>query len=255
MAHLEHFKSETGVLKEKSALLVHTEKLGCIPATYEQALKSDPNLKGKLDKVQYVPDDYFMEGGAVTFFNGIKLQNPKINGKNNFSNMNLILRVLEGAGLMVNKQKIGEILNHLNCFPGRGNRVIIERPDFNINIVCQYHNSNPHSFISTINNIREPSVVIMGYFYELGEATEKETHRVLQIMENNNYIFKVFFGDEKLWKIPNIDKYKKIVAPELSLVDILNMAFKQRVYGLCLKGGRASKLETYLEKIISTFAI
>lgn len=252
-AHLEHFKCEEGVLLEKTALFLHTQKVGFIPDSYQQRIKNNPNLCGKLHNVCYVPEDFIIDEHRVTFYNGIVLNNPQFKGKHNYSNMNLVLHLLEKMGFE-NKEKIQKTLTNITCFPGRGNQITIYKANYNFVLTCEQHNSNKSSYISAIGNLEEQTIVIMGYLYEIGDATFQDIHAVLQAMENNKQVKYIFFGDDKLFSVDNLSKYRKIVAYQKDILSIIEKGIQNNIYHVLLKGSRGSKLEKYIEIILNYFS-
>lgn len=255
-AHLENFKSHDNIIQEKTSIINNTQYYCYIPIAYKEKIKDFNNVKNNEHKIHYVKDNVNIEDKQVNFCYGdthiLSICAPQLKGKHNFSNMNLIIHLLMDIKLLPYKSKeIKQTLENINCFPGRGNIIEIKNKNYNIKIICEYHNSNSISFTQALSNIREPTLVIMGYMYSLGTDTQKQHEEILHLMNNNDFIKGIVLGDEKLYTLSNLSNYTKILKKEESILNYLNFIKDNSITSLFIKGSRGSYLEKHMEVILN----
>ena len=259
-AHIEDFKSFSNIIKEKTSLINHTQNKTFIPIEYEEIIKNEINVINNENKIIYVKNDFIIndEKKEITFnINGNKMVicNPSLKGNYNYSNMNLVLHTIyesypELFNNSINKNKIINTIENLNPFPGRGNIITVDKDDLQLKIICEYHNANSLSFLKTVENIKEPTVILMGYMYSLGSESHERHEELFTLMENNANVLNVVLCDKKIYELGFIlNKYKKLLpAYEDVLFDIITK--RPHIKNIFIKGSRSSVLENFVKKIL-----
>lgn len=253
-AHSGPFGGEENILKEKTSIVENTQIETFIPVEYKEKIKNLVDQK----KIRYVKEDFYPQQTHVHFIfpsplMSIIVKNPSLKGYHNYSNMNLVLRALNKIKNFTNKKKllVEKTLGALTCFPGRGNILFIKSPNYDFKITCEDHNSNPLSFMRALHNIEEPTLVILGYFYELGTITEEAHKKALELLEENPYISGIILGDEKLYTLPFLVDFKKILPLHKDISEIFRFIKDQKITNIFVKGGGASNLKKYIEEILN----
>ena len=264
-AHVKDFLSLKNIIKEKTSLINHTLKKVFIPAIYKDLIINEDNVKNNLHKIVFVEEDYEdMSNKWIQF----KLKEKKtmvlidnLVGDHNYSNINLVLKLLDEMGLINNKtiNLIDNTLENLTAFPGRGNRITIDKNNFDFQIICEHHNSNPLSFSAALENISEYSntLVIMGFMYSLGENSDARHYELLNTMKNHPGIKYILTYDKNIYKL-NLDKYEKVLIKNLEghedffsiLKNLLEKFKNEDIQQIFIKGSRSSKLEDVIKYIL-----
>lgn len=261
-AHLEDFKSYHNIIEEKTSIINNTKIATFIPEEYRDIIASTKHVVSNLQKIHYVPNNFVVTNNhnqqIVSFFYKnqqlLKIENPKYQGNHNYSNMNLILHLFSFMDFIkdvFSVEKIRQVLENINCFPGRGNIIKIRTKDYNFKLVCEHHNSNPMSFAKAITNINEPTLVVMGFMYSLGEETIIKHHEILHLLNSNEYVKGIVLSDTKLLNIQNLDQYKKILDKKDSITDYLPFIKQNNITSVFLKGSRSSYLEKNIKTILN----
>lgn len=259
-AHIEDFKSIENIIKEKTSIIPHTVNKVFIPAEYRDLIINEENVKNYLYKIEFVENNFIIKENKVEFKlkdNNLLIKNSELKGKHNYSNMNLVLNLLEEFQMVNNnKNTIINTLEHINPFPGRGNIIEINKNNLNYKIICEYHNSNSISFKAALSNISNPTLVIMGFMYDLGNETSEKHYEILNIMEKNPHIKYILAYDKNLYNL-DLKQYNKLLIKNLNdyenfnniLKDKIKNMNKENVFNIFIKGSRSSKLELVIKDI------
>jgi UDP-N-acetylmuramoyl-tripeptide--D-alanyl-D-alanine ligase len=267
-AHIEDFKSLENIIKEKTSIIPYTFHKVFIPIEYKDLIINEDNVKNHLNKIVFVENNFKVIENNITSFvefqltnkDKIIINNSNFHGNHNYSNMNLILHLLDEIGFLNENKNIENVIKtfeNLTPFPGRGNTIKVNKNNFDFEIICEYHNSNSLSFMAALKNIKTPTLVIMGFMYSLGEESDEKHHELLNIMENHPYIKYILTYDKNIYKL-NLDAYEKILIKNLKshenfnniLMDLLNKLKSENINNIFVKGSRSSKLELVIKDIL-----
>ncbi len=183
-AHLEHFKDEEGVKKEKGSLFDYLKQKGGIAfvnlddekvkeltkgmQTYGFSFKDHPEAQVKLKDIS--------DGDNLKIqLNDREIQ-TKLTGKYNLSNIGYA--VAAGKFFNLSDEEIKEALE--NYVPKDMRSEIIEK-DGNL-IILDAYNANPTSMEAALKNLEKLSgkrkIAILGDMFELGENSKEEHQKI-----------------------------------------------------------------------------
>lgn len=261
-AHLETFKTRDGVLKEKTCILSHEDKLKAIIYNGQ-----NEHLRGYFYKKSYSCPVYAVgQDGNCTIGDEICLTlspqktfcNYKINGlevtleSSLFGvqhTKNMALALCLGSFLKIDISAIKIALASMTVLEGRG--LIYPLPN-NCYLIDEAYNSNPTSCEVAIKNLLYAShgkvtqfktCTILGGMRELGEKTEASHQYIVDMLINVDYVY--LLGDE--WKNCDVSKlqcvkmYDSLDTLRHAIKDLLNNNLVDTIilvkgsnsYGLC----------------------
>lgn len=265
-AHLEDFECIENIIKEKTSIIPNTLKKVFIPYTYKDLISKERNVNEHLHKIVFIQNDFIIikneENITVEFnINGknITIKNSHLKGFHNYSNINLVLNLLDEIGF-INKENsplIIKTLENLTGFPGRGNTITVKKNNYDFQINCEHHNSNPLSFKAALENISKPTLVIMGFMDSLGAESDEKHYELLNLMNKHPHIKYILTYDKNIYKL-NLKDYEKILIKDLEAYDnfneilnnILNKIASENIFDIFIKGSRNSKLEEVIRYIL-----
>jgi UDP-N-acetylmuramyl pentapeptide synthase len=91
----------------------------------------------------------------------------------------------------------------------------------------------------------------MGFMYSLGEETFQQHEHIFRLLESNFHIKAIFLGDDKLYTLPFINKYKNIISRETHFLSCLELVKTQSIKNIFIKGSRGSALEKFIKEILN----
>lgn len=259
-AHLEGFGGFEGVIKTKKELYDYIEGAG--GTVFYNA--ENPILTGILDKMKVKTIPYGTEAGsyckgklveADPYLNVVieNIAGPgqrscriatNLVGSYNFEN--ILAAVAIGLYFHI---PLEDICTAIASYVPSNNRSQLTKTSRN-ELLLDYYNANPSSTEAAILNFskikRENKMVILGDMLELGEDSEKEHTKILELLSSFNNIQVFLVGEQ----------YKKIAGPfhftAFETSKELNEWFSDHpVSGqfILLKGSRGIKLEQVLENL------
>ncbi len=253
-AHLEGFGGEEGVKKGKGEMYRFIEKKGG-----RVFINADDNvlqdLAGGMDKITYgttklydVIGKQYNENEFVSFkwttrynekdWNKLPMVKTQIIGQYNF--INLLCAVCVGNYFKIEDAKINEALSE---YVPDMNRSQLEKTENNTLILDAY-NANPSSMKVAIENFAglkaENKLLILGDMFELGEFSEAEHKKIIDLITEKKLDDVILVGPEFTKASPV--KFKTF----LSTIDCLGYitSQKQKNKTILIKGSRGMKLET-----------
>ncbi len=191
-AHLEFFKDEDGVAKEKADLFRHLKNKDGIAFvneddvkvkelakdlnTYGFSFQNDPEAKVQLKDIT--------EGDHLKIKLNDKNIQTQLTGKYNLSNLGYAVAV--GKFFNLSDQEIKEALE--NYTPKDMRSQIIEK-NGNL-IILDTYNANPTSMKAALENLTKMSeknkIAILGDMFELGGHSQKEHQNIVDFAKKNN---------------------------------------------------------------------
>jgi UDP-N-acetylmuramoyl-tripeptide--D-alanyl-D-alanine ligase len=245
-AHLEGFGSFQGVINAKSELYQYCEKNNKkIFVNGDDSLLMDLSEKiermtyGKSDinevNAEFISADPFLELKWKEF----KIQTQLV-GEYNFNNV--LASIAVGIYFQVPNH---EICNAISEYKPQNNRSQLTKTSNNTLIIDAY-NANPSSMELSVRNFMNikasNKLLILGDMFELGEASQQEHQKIVDLVKNLNFekaffIGKNFFQREK----GNKEKFNFF----LSIEDMLDYLSKNKIagYTILLKASRGIQLE------------
>lgn len=238
-AHWKSFNGYENIFKEKTSMIFFTKKYVYIQKKYEKNFLNFP-LEEK-NKIK------FIENKNIWKINKKKLS---FKGNHNFENITLILNLLKD--LKKNNQKKNlSTLYELNNFPGRGNIFSLSLRDLKLKFILSYHNSNPDSFLKSLQDIKEKTILIIGFMYDLGEIEEEKHKEIINFINENKYIEHIYVYDLNFYKY--IIYIKKNILN--NFFEIFNCIKEKKITSIFLKGSRTSKLENFFKDFLTFLKI
>jgi UDP-N-acetylmuramoyl-tripeptide--D-alanyl-D-alanine ligase len=193
-AHIEGFGSVDGVVKAKTELYEHLRKVNGI-ALYND---KDPLLTEKIFKiinravpfsdptgidllVKPIPSEINLRI-SVTYLHHTYEVMTNLFGSYNLENV----RAAIGAGLFLGVD-IKDILEAVEKYQPANNRSQIKNTESNT-LICDSYNANPTSMNLALESFsilkNEPKVIILGDMLELGDKSEEEHMKILNILHS-----------------------------------------------------------------------
>jgi UDP-N-acetylmuramoyl-tripeptide--D-alanyl-D-alanine ligase len=249
-AHLEGFGTAEGVAKAKTELYEHLRKVNGI-AMYND---KDPVLTEKIFKiinravpfsdptgidliVNPIPSDLNLSI-SVTYLHHTYEVKTNLFGSYNLENV----RAAIGAGLFLDID-IKDILAAVEKYQPANNRSQVKNTGSNT-LICDSYNANPTSMNLALQSFSlissEHKVIILGDMLELGEKSEEEHMKILNVLKSDvpekvllvGPVFKKIAGKSGFNAFDNVDK----------LIDFLkNEPLKGKT--ILIKGSRGIRLE------------
>lgn len=253
-AHLEGFGSFEGIVETKTGLyrsiksrdgvvFVNSDNNLLIlksglqrRVTYGQRINAD--FRGKiLDSPSFLRLSYISENKEWVL-------QTKLVGNYNFDNVMAAITV--GKYLNVADELIKEAIEHYQ--PSNNRSQWIESA--NNQIIMDAYNANPSSMNVALENFRSLSannkVVILGDMLELGEYSEEEHQKVIEMIETMNLAQAILIGPvfKSVCKSSSIQLFNN---SDEAKVWLLNHKISESL--ILLKGSRGIKLEKVLETL------
>lgn len=252
-AHLEGFGGEEGVKKGKSEMYRYIQKKGGrVFINGDDAVLQE--LAGAMDKITYgttklydvigkqISTDEFVSFKWTTRYNEkdwnkLPLVITHIIGHFNF--INLLCAACVGNYFKVDIENINAALSE---YVPDMNRSQLEKTETNTLILDAY-NANPSSMKVAIENFaklpNENKLLILGDMFELGEHTEGEHKKIIDLINEKKFDDVILVGPEFTKASPT--QFKTF----LSTIDCLGYitSQKQRNKFILIKGSRGMKLE------------
>jgi UDP-N-acetylmuramoyl-tripeptide--D-alanyl-D-alanine ligase len=253
-AHIEGFGSVEGIIKAKTELYEHLRKVNGI-AIYND---NDPVLSGRIYKLVNRAVPYSdPTGTALTVTPGsagmnlslaVDYQHKKHNIKTNlFGDYNVNnIRAAMATGLFFGVD-MKEIAEEIGKYSPANNRSQIKTTERNT-LVCDSYNANPSSMrmaIESFSRIQaEKKMCILGDMLELGEKSEEEHLKILEILNNNN-IKEVLLTGPLFSKLSAKSGFKAFTDVKKLLEYLRSKQVKG--YHILIKGSRGIALEQTYE--------
>jgi len=250
-AHLEGFGSFEGIVKTKTELYNFLEPNdGIIFYNKDnQILSSKINSKNKSYgtnqsadlQLNYISANPLLKLNYIDNQNIIEI-NTNLIGKYNFENVAAAICVAKY--FEIENQKIKNAIE--NYFPNN-NRSQIKQTQHNTLILDMY-NANPSSMNVALNNFaemkKENKILIIGDMFELGESSENEHAKIIELIEKLNFTTVFLVGNqfEKTNTNPNFKTYKNsdTLYEYLKINNLKNST-------ILLKASRGIKLEKIVD--------
>jgi UDP-N-acetylmuramoyl-tripeptide--D-alanyl-D-alanine ligase len=258
-AHLEGFGGEEGVKKGKSEMYRFiAKKGGRVFINADDAVLNE--LAGGMDKITYgttklydvigkqINTDEFVSFKWTTRYNEkdwnkLPLVKTHIIGHYNF--INLLCAACVGNYFKVDIEKINEALSE---YVPDMNRSQLEKTESNTLILDAY-NANPSSMKAAIENFaklpNENKLLILGDMFELGDYTEAEHKKVIDLINEKNLDDVILIGPEFTKASPT--QFKTFLSTKDCLGYITSQ--KQKNKFILIKGSRGMKLEVLKEAL------
>lgn len=253
-AHLLGFGSFEGVRKTKGELFDFLRKTGgkiFINSSDENLVKISNNL----EKINYSTQDETADvfGKIVKCEPFLEFSWKAKNGKENFVKTsligtyninNLLAAVCVGKYFGVEDEKICAALEN---YSPKNNRSQLLKTLRNTLIIDTY-NANPTSMEAAIRNFQqtpfEKKVLLIGDMLELGELSNAEHKRILEIVSEGNYEKVFLIGEEFFRQETSFKKFKDIN-------EFLNSGEAQMLKNctILIKASHGIKLEKAIEKL------
>jgi UDP-N-acetylmuramoyl-tripeptide--D-alanyl-D-alanine ligase len=245
-AHLEGFGSFEGVIKAKSELYDY-----CKANNKKVFVNGDDSLlmdlSEKIERITYGKsnkDEVCAEFISANPLLELKWKEFKIQtqlvGEYNFNNV--LAAIAVGIYFQVPDNEIGSAISE---YQPQNNRSQLTKTADNTLIIDAY-NANPSSMELAVRNFMNINasnkLLILGDMFELGEASEIEHQKIIDLVKNLNFekaffVGKNFFFREK----ENRDKFNFFI----SIDEMLNYLSKNKIagYTILLKASRGIQLE------------
>ena len=247
-AHLEGFGGFEGVIKGKSEIFDYlTQNYGHIILNNDDILQHE-NCKGDLAITYGQKEDseyiyrYKKEDKFLLLENDIDKYKCEIYGDYNFPNIAASITIGKFLDIPSNKIQKGLI-----SFKNDSNRS--EILDYGNNkLFLDAYNANPSSMKAAIlnfeNNISENKILILGDMFELGDHSSKEHQKIINLIENRNYL-KVYLVGENFYDCKTQSKYfERYKSTEEMLRHIKLKDFNTT--NILIKGSRGIGLENLI---------
>jgi len=257
-AHLEGFGSFEGVIKAKSELYEYLSKNNKIifvnidnKILKDISIKSNKITYGTIANSNYQGE--FIEANPFVKlnwkYNDTNLQNYRSNyvetqliGKYNFEN--ILASICIGKFFNVSDDDIKQAIEQ---YKPTNNRSQLIKSKFNT-LLLDFYNANPTSMKEALINFAdiksENKIIILGDMFELGNESEKEHLKIINILKRNN--FKDFFLIGNVFnKVSKNTKFKSFESTN----DFINWVKNNRISDsyILIKGSRGMHLENIIE--------
>jgi len=255
-AHLEGFGNFEGVIcakkelydwinKNEGVLFVNIENkiLSALSEktkriTYGDSLKAD--YSGHIIKADPLLELEWIKNNN----NGTNLIKSKLVGKYNFEN--ILAAIAIGSYFNVENNLINKAIDEYT--PANNRSQIIQSK--NNTIIMDAYNANPSSMEAAISNFASTSftnkIVILGDMFELGDDSEKEHLKILELVINKNFSRIILVGS----MFYKINKNKKI-STFRNNDELSSWLRKNKFQGatILVKGSRGVKMEKILDAL------
>jgi UDP-N-acetylmuramoyl-tripeptide--D-alanyl-D-alanine ligase len=256
-AHLEGFGGIEGVKKGKGELFDFIEKTngkiflnGDDPVLQEMAIKLDKitygytklfDIVGKINST-----DPFINFQWKTRYTASELKNASVVatqlvGDYNFNN--LLCAVCVGNHFQISEKLINEAVSEYTPNNNRSQLVDTGKNK----LILDMYNANPSSMFAAIQNFAglkaENKIVILGDMLELGDETDHEHLRIIELVKEKK-IESAFFIGKNFKKLEQIDSGLFLNDSSEALAYFQKTALVNKT--ILIKGSRGTKLETLL---------
>lgn len=254
-AHLEGFGSEEGIIKAKSELYKHIESTkgtACVNINNPLLVK----LSETLNRILYGDDPKADVIGKILGVDPfVKLswsyKNPKntktdkeyfikskLIGAYNFEN--ILAAITVGCYFNIEPEKINTAIEE---FSPHNNRSQIIKKD-NKTIILDAYNANPTNMEVAITNFKnmagDKKIAIIGDMLELGEYSEKEHIKILQLLGEQNF-YQVLLVGPIFYRTSEKKEYQRFENTEAAYIWLKNHPLPKSV--ILIKASRGMKLE------------
>jgi len=246
-AHLEFFKDEKGVAKEKSDLFKHLQKKNGIVFVN----KDDKTITDLAKQLQTYSFSYKQNPEAdiqlqdISDSNSLKIKlnkeeiTTKLRGKYNLPNIGYAI----AAGKFFNVSD-KEIKHALESYTPKDMRSQIIEKNGNL-IILDTYNANPTSMQVALENLKEMNsnkkIAILGDMFELGEQAAKQHQAITDFAANNN-IETYLIGKQFAKTKNNFPKFETV-----SDFKNANVFQSLKNANILIKGSRGMTLEKILK--------
>ncbi len=224
-AHIENFKSITGIASAKAEIINHIQKNGTIILNRDDRFFNFLRKKAKVKKIKILSfgrnkksDIQLLKLEKTSGINQIFVRIKDIIIKFKVANINIsnvLCSLATMYALGLNYKKIIKLYKNFQPSDGRGKIHKIERYKKRFNLIDESYNANPLSVkialknFSTIRKKKFKKYLLLGDMLELGKKSEFY-HKNLSRLINSSDIDKVFVkGDKTLITYKNIKKIKR----------------------------------------------
>jgi UDP-N-acetylmuramoyl-tripeptide--D-alanyl-D-alanine ligase len=249
-AHIEGFGSIEGVIKAKTELYEHLRKVNGI-ALYND---TDPLLTEKIFRLinravpfsdptgtdlilEQVPDDLKLRI-SITYLHHTYDLNTNLFGSYNFENV----RAAIATGLFLGVD-MKDIIESVEKYQPANNRSQVKNTKYN-SLICDSYNANPTSMtlsLESFSSIKaDHKVAILGDMLELGDKSEEEHLKVLNVIQALN-AEKVFLVGPVFSKTSSKSGYKSFDNVNKLIEFLKNEPLKGET--ILIKGSRGMGLE------------
>lgn len=256
-AHLEGFGGIEGVKKGKGELFQHLKKVsgkafinGDDEVLYGLAFENDKITYGCKKLYDVIGKD-LTNGETVSFkfttryggkdWNKIEAIKTQIIGSYNF--INCLAATCVGNYFKVEDAQIKEALETYLPNMNRSQLVKTERNT----IILDAYNANPNSMRAAIENFAsytsDHKLLLLGDMFELGEYSEEEHQKIIDLLKENQFKNVVLVGEE-FYKLPE-KEFKKFKTTN----ECKDYLHKSAISGntILIKGSRGMKMEVLQE--------
>ncbi len=249
-AHLEGFGDIDGVVKAKGELYAYLQQNNKTifvnrGNNYTNSLLPENDKNG----IAYNDTNYRAELISSNPFLSVDVKlsdksfiiNSKLIGKYNIEN--IIASAVVGNYFRVPVNQIKEAIEAYIPDNLRSQYIVTERNK----IIMDAYNANPSSMQTAIDNFLElegeNKLMILGQMLELGDATEKEHRKIINYLEEKNFMNVVFIG--KLFSTIKKDSPGRFYH---SVDDLISKPEFTKIHSsmILIKGSRGNKLEELL---------
>jgi len=243
-AHLEGFKNIKGVIKGKTELykwLVENNKTILLNYDDPEQLKfksSNHFSFGSKSNSKYVFESIDSKN-IIVKCNGIVYES-NLYGEYNFSNICSAIAI--GLEFGIDPENIQEKLKNYSSKNNRSEIIKIE----NKNVILDAYNANPSSVESAIKSLAKnkgSKALVLGDMFELGESSDTEHKRMIDLAVKFNFDRCIFIGKE-FFKVKQ-DSLKTIFFKTKE--DFYELGDIIREENILIKGSRGMQMEDVLK--------
>lgn len=245
-AHLEGFGGVEGVAKGKLEMFDYIKKQKKVFfANYEdQKIKRatlDYQNTNSYRISEFINVQRSLDGALKFTYDGQNFT-TNLNGEYNLINIAAALKV--GEEFKVLKD---DMLDAIACYQPTNNRSQNQKTEFN-DLVLDHYNANPSSMEASLRSFSkikfDNKLVILGEMGELGDSSEEEHLKLIELVSSIGYKKAIFIGSKYNPKrVANLG-FSFVVNNE----ELISQLDKKRIKAhlILLKGSRTSKLEALI---------
>jgi UDP-N-acetylmuramoyl-tripeptide--D-alanyl-D-alanine ligase len=247
VAHIEIFKNESAIIKEKVALLKAAREYAIVPQSVYERVKSE-KINARLIIAEKVPflrfDDIEYKANEISlkiiFASKAYPVSFQFAGEHNLSNLRLALLTSYFAGA---NSGVVDAVKCLRPLKGRGKRFVGRKE---IMIIDESYNANPESMLvslKVLGNIKYGrKVAVLGEMKEIGPISHKshtEIARIAKVIADVTIGVGGGFKECKLdYWYPDVRELKRVIMDIIKKGDVV-----------LFKGSRSNELEEAIEVV------
>lgn len=262
-AHLEGFGDESGVLREKLALVEGSDAAGSVVVGEKpfvlpegaRAIRADTIVAGLGEGVDYGPERYETHATHVWFDRGRVRYRIEAGGEHHLRDALIAAALAESVGI-----EPPEVARGLADFRPLGMRGSVQQLG-SLTVVADCYNANPESFEAAIDYCARsfpgrPLAAVVGTMLELGEHTEPAHQDVARLLIDAGFRIVAASGEfspafEALGSATNGTRVMLSEDPEETWEALRGSLDGDEV--VLVKGSRGVRLERIVEKLAGHF--